>query len=100
MYVRWGFFTSSAETPAGIEEILPRMPDIAGANSPAKSRAAGFFRFLELLGAAVLVGGLCTAGAIGWLAFNSPDILSREQAGRFMAKVFEGSLFVEAAAVG
>jgi hypothetical protein len=53
----------------------------------------------ELIGAAVLVGGLLATGAIGVTAFRSSDLLTHEQAGRFMARVFEGSLAIEATAV-
>jgi len=71
------------------------MTDIAALAATKMSGGARLGRLLELLGAAVLVGGLAAAGAIGWLAFNSPEVLSRDEAGRFMAKVFERSLWVE-----
>ena len=57
-------------------------------------------RTLELTGAAILVGGLAATVGIAQIAFGSPDILTRDQAGRFMAKVFEASVFVEAGAIG
>lgn len=64
------------------------------------SKLAAIAAFAELLGAAAIVGGLGATAAIGVTAFRSTDLLSHEQAGRFMARVFEGSLYVEAAAVG
>ncbi len=64
------------------------------------ARAGRILRFLELFGAAVLVGGILSVTAIGQTAFRSPDIVSHDQAGRLMSRVFEGSLLVEAACVG
>jgi hypothetical protein len=79
---------SSASRPTPIEENFDEMA------------LYSVGRFLELTGAALLVGGLAATVGIAQLAFGSPDILTREQAGRFMAKVFEASVFVEAGAVG
>jgi hypothetical protein len=75
------------------------MPDTPAASRPRNSLLVGIGSYLELIGAAVLVGGLGAAAAIGAVTFGSPDVLSHEQAGRLMARVFEGSIFVEAAAV-
>lgn len=61
---------------------------------------ARILRFFELLGAAILAGGLVAVAAIGQVAFQSPDILTHDQAGRFMTRIFEGSLLVETGAVG
>ena len=75
------------------------MADIPGVSGPRNSLLVALGSYLELLGAALLVGGLAAAAAIGGVTFGSPDVLSFEQAGRLMARVFEGSIFVEASAV-
>jgi hypothetical protein len=56
---------------------------------PKKPGLRRFGTFLELLGAALIVGGIVTSAIAGVLAFRSTEILSHEQAGLFMAKVFE-----------
>jgi len=65
-------------------------------NQPGGASArARAFRFVEVLALAFLTGGLVTIGLVAQLAFNSPDILSREQAGRLLAEVFERSISFE-----
>ncbi|HVY61774.1 MAG TPA: hypothetical protein VHF22_08985 [Planctomycetota bacterium] len=76
------------------------MTDIAEAPRPTNPLLVRrLCAFAELFGAALLVGGLIATGAVGLTAFRSPDLLTHEQAGRFMARIFEGSLLVEATAV-
>lgn len=69
----------------------------SGTGSPkAGNRVA---RIVEILTAACLFGGTLAVGAIAQVAFGSPEILSREQAGRLLAEVFERSVGVELALV-
>lgn len=55
--------------------------------------------FLSLVGGALLVGGLATTAIVANLAFRSPEILTREQAGLLNAKIFDAFLYVEAVAI-
>jgi hypothetical protein len=73
------------------------MSDIPAGSRPKIRMLTRVLSFAELFGAALLVGGLLAAGAIGALAFHG-SILTHELAGRFMAEVFERSLAVEAVA--
>lgn len=71
------------------------MTDIAPARPPAKPRLRAIGDFLQLLGAALVVGGIVTSAIAGVLAFRSPEILSHEQAGLFAAKVFDRVLVLQ-----
>lgn len=75
------------------------MTDTSAAPGPKTSRLTTLLRLAELLAAALLVGGLAASFAIGNFAFSSASPLTREQAGRFMARVFEASPYVEGGAL-
>ncbi|MBI5368358.1 MAG: hypothetical protein HZA54_15085 [Planctomycetes bacterium] len=75
------------------------MPDLTPQPVAPPSGAARICAFFEILGAAILVGGLAATAAIGVTAFSSTDILSHELAGRLMARVFEGAEWVQLGAI-
>jgi hypothetical protein len=71
------------------------MAEYSKTDPPRASPAIRAARFVEVLAAALLVGGLVATAAIAQVAFGSPEILSRETAGRLMAEVFERSISLE-----